>query len=85
MNEWLCEGGGGGRTRCIVMHGCSRVRPETLASLVCRDGARWVFTDQADTACTKREAPVRFSHERVKLHPTKTTTREEDCDCLGVG
>ncbi|CAM9371637.1 unnamed protein product, partial [Laminaria digitata] len=27
---------------------------ETLPSLQCRDGARRVFTDQADTACTKR-------------------------------
>ena len=30
---------------------------ETLASLRCRVGARRVFTDQADIACTKRKAP----------------------------
>ena len=33
------------------------VRPQTLASLKHRDGARRAFIDQADTACTKREAP----------------------------
>ena len=31
------------------------VWPWTLASLHCRDGARRVFTTQADIACTKRE------------------------------
>ena len=31
--------------------------PQTLPSLYCRDGARRVFTDQADIGSTKREAP----------------------------
>ena len=32
--------------------------PQTLASLLfCRSGARRVFTNQADIACTNREAP----------------------------
>ena len=31
------------------------VWPWNLASLQCRDGAQWVFTDQAGIACTKRE------------------------------
>ena len=45
----------GGYEECThVMHGRSRV---TLASLQCRDRARGVLTDQADIACTKREAP----------------------------
>ena len=39
----------------IVMHGVV-VRPQTLASLQCRDGARRVFIDQAEIACTKRES-----------------------------
>ena len=29
------------------------ITPSTLASLQCRDGARPVFTEQADIACTK--------------------------------
>ena len=33
------------------------VSPETLACLQCQDATRWVFTDQADLACTKRKAP----------------------------
>ena len=33
------------------------VRPQTLASLLCRDGACRVFTSQADIVCTKRKAP----------------------------
>ena len=37
-----------------LMHGRSRM---TLVSLHCRDGACRVFTDLADIACTKREAP----------------------------
>ena len=31
------------------------VWPWNLASLQCRNGAQWVFTDQAGIACTKRE------------------------------
>ena len=43
----------------IVMHGRGdmAIFIETLASLRCRVGARRVFTDQADIACTKRKAP----------------------------
>ena len=46
-------GGGGGCTQFV--HGRSRmtIDPRTL----CREGARRVFTNQADIACTKREAP----------------------------
>ena len=59
--------GGGG---IQFVHGPSRM---TLASLLCRDGARRVFTNQADIACTKREGAVRCSASRVKgeLHPSK--------------
>ena len=31
--------------------------PWTLASLLCQDGARRAFNNQADIACTKRESP----------------------------
>ena len=49
------------------------VSPYTLASLQCRDGARRVFTGQADIACTKREAPLGARQVRMKgeLRPTK--------------
>ena len=54
-------GRGGGRTRYINACGRSRmtivVCGVTLASLQCRDGACRVLTDEADIACTKREAP----------------------------
>ena len=40
----------------IIMHGRSRMNID-LASLQCRDGARRVFTDEADIACTESEAP----------------------------
>ena len=33
----------------------SKTIHQALATLQCRDGARRVFTDQADIACTKRE------------------------------
>ena len=33
------------------------LRPLTLAPIQCREGERRVFTDQADIALTKREAP----------------------------
>ena len=46
------HGGGYSLLSCIVVV----VRLETLASLQCRDGLRRVPTDQADIACTKREA-----------------------------
>ena len=39
--------GGGGYSLCMA----------AVASLLRRDGARRVFTNQADIACTKREAP----------------------------
>ena len=45
-----------GRDVLIVMHGVL-AWPYTLVSLQCRAGALRVFTDQADIACTKREAP----------------------------
>ena len=35
------------------MHGRAVVWPYTLASLLCRDGASRVFTDQADIASAK--------------------------------
>ena len=48
--------GGGGNSK--FMHGRGYDHSYyTVASLPCRDGARRVFTDQADIACTKREAP----------------------------
>ena len=54
----LCmEGGGEGAEGwgavLIIMHGGSRM---TL-NPQCRDRTRRIFTDQADIACTKREAP----------------------------
>ena len=45
-------GGGGGCTQLV--HGRSRM---TIDSRMCWDGERRVFTNQADIACTKREAP----------------------------
>ena len=47
----------GGRVGGVYSFSCMVVVvwQETLASLQCRDGARRVFSDQADTACTKRE------------------------------
>ena len=49
------------------------VWPQTLASLKCRDGAYQVFTDKADIACTKREAPLGRPASRMEgeLRPTK--------------
>ena len=54
----------GGEGRCLsvwegVLISCIAVvlRPLTLATLQCRDEARQVFTDQANRACTKHEAP----------------------------
>ena len=49
------------------------LRPQTLPSLLCRDGARRVFTDQANIACTKREAPRGVLESRMKheLQATK--------------
>ena len=38
--------------RLMIMHG--RSYDQTLASLKCRDGARRVFTHQAEIASTKR-------------------------------
>ena len=40
-----------------LMHGRSHMSIDPLASLQYWDGARRVFTEQADVACTKREAP----------------------------
>ena len=59
---WGGEGGEGGGVYSIEeMYPISCmavvVWPQTLASLQCRDGACRVFADQADIACTKREAP----------------------------
>lgn len=46
---------GGARERgvLITLHGVV-LRPYTIASLPCPDGARWVFTHQAENACAKR-------------------------------
>ena len=49
----LCSLPRRGRTH-VIFYGRGRM---TLAPLQCRDGARRVFTDQADIARTKREAP----------------------------
>ena len=58
---------------------------QTLASLQCRDGARRVFTDQADNACTKRELAVRCSASRVDDEPRlPRTTCEADTGTLCV-
>ena len=46
----------GGSTH--VTHGVRRVTIETLASLKCREGELWDFTDQTDIPCAKREAPL---------------------------
>ena len=42
-----------------IMHCRSRMRDRRPShpDVQCRDGARRVFTDRADSACTKREAP----------------------------
>ena len=68
----------GGREGCTnSMQNRSRM---TLASRRCRDGARRVFTDQADIACTKREAPwgVPASPMKGELHAAKNHFREAD-------
>ena len=64
------------------MHSRSRmtIAVLTLAPLQCRDGARRVFTDGADSACNMREMSrniVRCSASRMKgeLHPTKSHLR----------
>ena len=58
FNELISKGGRVLDRRDVfdLMHGRSRMilDPRTLQG---RDGARWVFTDQADIARTKREAP----------------------------
>ena len=48
--------GGGGGGVLIVMNSRSleTIDPRT-PMIECRDGARQVFTDQADIACTKRD------------------------------
>ena len=48
------RGGAGGGTQFI--HGRSRVTIDPRIRSI-RDGARRVFTNQSDIACTKREAP----------------------------
>ena len=48
--------GRGRRGVLIVSHDRSRMTIDPCI-LQCRDGARRVFTDQADIACNKREAP----------------------------
>ena len=50
------------------MHSLSRMTIDIKR----RDGVHWVFTNQADIACTKRSA-VRCSASRMKddLHPAK--------------
>ena len=62
------------------MHGFSRMTILTLASLEC-DGARLVFTDQADIAWTKRKAPRYIGASRMKgeLHPTKNHLQRRPC------
>ena len=47
-------GGGGVLISCIAI--AITIKP-SLASPQCRDGARRVFTDTADIACIKRNAP----------------------------
>ena len=67
----------GARGRGGVLNLCMAVvlRPLTLAHLQCRDGPRWIFTDQADIACTKREAPggVRRVARRMSCILLRTT------------
>ena len=60
-------------------------RPLTLASLQCPDGARRVFTYQADVACTKREA--RWGVRRVAWgvnYVLPRTVREADFSTLCI-
>ena len=49
------------RADCREGEGCAHVMHDrcrmTIDPAGCRDRARRVFTDQADIACTKREAP----------------------------
>ena len=47
--------GRGGCTQFV--HGRSRTGIDPCIPTICREGARWVFTNQADITCTKREAP----------------------------
>ena len=47
----------GGMANLAFKHYFGWPSSSILASLQCRDGARRVFTDQADIASTKREAP----------------------------
>ena len=49
--------GGDRRGALIIMHSRGRMAMEP-APLLRRDGARRIFTDQADIACTEREAPL---------------------------
>ena len=48
-------GEGGGGTQFV--HGRSRMTIDPRIPVLCRDGARRLFTKQADIPCTKREAP----------------------------
>ena len=50
-------------------HGRSRMTIDPRI-LQCRDGARRVFTDQANFACTKRCEVFWASHIEGELHPT---------------
>ena len=71
------RGRGGGAL--IIMHRRSRMTVENLARLQCWDGARRVFTDQADIACPKLlRSAVRCWASRTndELHPTKNRAFE---------
>ena len=45
------RGGGGEVYSLSYYHAWTLSEDSTLASLQCRDGARWVFADQAGIAC----------------------------------
>ena len=50
------------------------MKPQALAPLQCRDEARPVLTDQAETACTEREAPCRIKPSKTNLTGEKKKT-----------
>ena len=64
------ERGGGRRIHFIRSGSLKTIDPRT-PKMSGRRVARRVFTDQADIACTKREAPLGVFGEARKLHPTK--------------
>ena len=67
-------GVGGGGVLIIIIHGRSRMTIDTRIPTKCRDGARRVFTDQADFCLHLARSAVRcpVSHTKGELHPTKS-------------